>query len=1514
MEVKSIKRILSFFLCFGLVVTFFGVNGMVAYAAPTPVSLVQDASRDDVGKSILTSQMPTANEADGTSSTIVNYVGNIAAWGFQMESALKFTLPATSSVLSSAKLHLPVINVKNSPTATVTMTDDNAWQQTNDLSTSIYPSLTSAKTLLSSQSINTSGDVALSLDAAELAAKISSSGPTDITLIVTGSTTTDNYFNFAADDDASTDQAYLVLAFKPQVQSVSVPANGAYKIGDALNFTVTFDKDVDVTGTPRIPVTLNTGGTVYASYVAGTGSNNLVFRYTVASGNLDADGIALGSAIDLNSGTIKNFDEDDAELNLYSVAATTSVLVDGVAPSISGVSPPIDATYNIGDNLDYTVNFSEAVNVVTTSGTPYLTLTVGSSTVHAAYYSGSGTSALTFRYTVVSGDADADGVALSSDITLNGGTLKDAAGNDAKVTFTGSTATGVVVTSMPTVTDANISISGASGTGGAYKIGDTVTTTWNNTAGGDNNGATITGVTVDFSQFGGGAAVAATNNSGTWVATYTIIAGAMDATNRNVSVTATDDTAKSTTTADTTNATLDNGAPTVTDGNISIAGASGTGGAYKIGDTVTATWNNTAGGDNNSDTISAVTVDFSAFGGGASVAATNSSGTWTATYTIVAGAIDGTNKNLSVTATDNAGNTTTTVDTTNATVDNIATTVTDGNISISGGTGAGGAFKTGDIVTATWNNTAGGDNNADTISGVTIDFSAFGGGAFVAATNSGGTWTATYTIVAGAIDATNRNVSFIVTDNAGNATTTADTTNATVDSLEPTVSISSTASTTTNTSPIVVTITFSESVTSFDVGDITVVNGTAGNFVAVSGTTYTADITPSGQGAVTVDVAANVAQDDAGINNTAATQLSRTYASIAPTVTITSTEPSSTNISPIPVTITFSESVTGFAVGDITVGNGTAGNFIAVSGSVYTVNITPSGQGAVTVDVAANVAQDATGNNNTAATQLSKAYDTTEPTLTSGTITVSDLTSSSAKLTWSAASDTTTTAANLQYKAVCSTSAISSVAAADALAGTWTSNITNATVTGLTASTDYYFNVLVKDEAGNKTLYTAVTGKTTAAATGGGSGGGSSNTVSTSTSTVVEVNGEKQDAGTTNTQTTGGQTVTTIKVDDTKLDKVLESKGEKPIVTLPTGSNSNVTVGELNGQTVKNMEKKEAILEIKTPTITYTLPASQIKIDDVSAQIGSKVELKDIKVSVKIAEPSTDTVKIVENTANKNNYQIVVKPIQFEITCTSGNKTVDVSKFNGYVERTVAIPNGIDPSKITTGIVLNSDGTFSHVPTQVVAISGKYYAKINSLTNSTYSVIWNPVTFTDVANHWSKNTVNDMGSRMVVTGTGNGNYEPGRSITRAEFAAIAVRAMGLQKGATESDFTDVTLTDWFNGYVDTATAYSLITGYDSKTYGPNDMITREQAMAILARAMKLTGLNTNLTDGEKSTILSKYTDGASVSDYAKTSVAMCIKTGVVTGSSATTLSPKAYVTRAEVAAMVQRLLQKSGLI
>jgi hypothetical protein len=93
-----------------------------------------------------------------------------------------------------------------------------------------------------------------------------------------------------------------------------------------------------------------------------------------------------------------------------------------------------------------------------------------------------------------------------------------------------------------------------------------------------------------------------------------------------------------------------------------------------------------------------------------------------------------------------------------------------------------------------------------------------------------------------------------------------------------------------------------------------------------------------------------------------------------------SAAPDPTNTSPIPVTVQFSETVTGFLATDITPTNATVGGFVAVDGDTYTFNLIPGGQGLVTADIAAGVALDIASTGNAAAAQFSRTDDGTPDT------------------------------------------------------------------------------------------------------------------------------------------------------------------------------------------------------------------------------------------------------------------------------------------------------------------------------------------------------------------------------------------------------------------------------------------------------------------------------------------------------------------------------------------------------
>ena len=103
-------------------------------------------------------------------------------------------------------------------------------------------------------------------------------------------------------------------------------------------------------------------------------------------------------------------------------------------------------------------------------------------------------------------------------------------------------------------------------------------------------------------------------------------------------------------------------------------------------------------------------------------------------------------------------------------------------------------------------------------------------------------------------------------------------------------------------------------------------------------------------------------------------------------------------------------------------------------------------------------------------------------------------------------------------------------------------------------------------------------------------------------------------------------------------------------------------------------------------------------------------------------------------------------------------------------------------------------------------------------------------------------------------------------------------------------------------------------GYGNGKFGPDDKITRQQALTIIARAMKLADLDVDMAVAEISATLVGYTDSTDIAKYAKSSIATCIKTGIISGRGEEKLAPKDDITRAEVATIVQKMLKKAELI
>ena len=169
--------------------------------------------------------------------------------------------------------------------------------------------------------------------------------------------------------------------------------------------------------------------------------------------------------------------------------------------------------------------------------------------------------------------------------------------------------------------------------------------------------------------------------------------------------------------------------------------------------------------------------------------------------------------------------------------------------------------------------------------------------------------------------------------------------------------------------------------------------------------------------------------------------------------------------------------------------------------------------------------------------------------------------------------------------------------------------------------------------------------------------------------------------------------------------------------------------------------------------------------------------------------------------------------------------------------------------------------------------------------------------YSDTAGNWAEHAIDRWSEYGVIEGS-NGKFDPDGTLTRAQMATILSRLLALPE-AKSAGFSDVKETDWYAPYIDRCFAAGIMLGSDGKAQ-PDDPITREQAIVMLGRALGIKPI--------ENADLSGYTDADTVSDWAKGYVAAMAEAGIVKGTSATTVSPKANIDRAATVTILDRAI------
>ncbi|MBO2942398.1 S-layer homology domain-containing protein [Paenibacillus sp. F411] len=392
------------------------------------------------------------------------------------------------------------------------------------------------------------------------------------------------------------------------------------------------------------------------------------------------------------------------------------------------------------------------------------------------------------------------------------------------------------------------------------------------------------------------------------------------------------------------------------------------------------------------------------------------------------------------------------------------------------------------------------------------------------------------------------------------------------------------------------------------------------------------------------------------------------------------------------------------------------------------------------------------------------------------------------------------------------------------------------------------------------------------------------------------------------------RSVTTVTLNASSLKESLSQAANGSTLRIPVSGSSHEVAGVFSGEVLEEVGNKEVTIELVSEQFAYMLPVQLLQTEREAAAAKEKLPLKEIGMDIRMSQLEEADMAPVKRSASAKGYTLAAPAFHFEISLSYNEKTTAVNALNGFVERAIALPDGIARDDVSTGVRYMDHGAFTHVPTAFSTINGRDYAVMNSMSNSIYTLLYHTAGFTDVQNHWAEAIIQNLGSRLIVEGVGAGNFEPNRSVTRAEFATMVVKALGLHTLEGGTVFPDVEAGSWYSPYVNAAAQLQLIAGYDHGQFKPLDSITREQAMTILQRGMHVAGMEAEVKALEAEALLRSFTDAGTASSYAKSSLAAGIKSGLLLGRDGSKLAPKAYVTRAETAAMLERMLKKAGLM
>ena len=304
-----------------------------------------------------------------------------------------------------------------------------------------------------------------------------------------------------------------------------------------------------------------------------------------------------------------------------------------------------------------------------------------------------------------------------------------------------------------------------------------------------------------------------------------------------------------------------------------------------------------------------------------------------------------------------------------------------------------------------------------------------------------------------------------------------------------------------------------------------------------------------------------------------------------------------------------------------------------------------------------------------------------------------------------------------------------------------------------------------------------------------------------------------------------------------------------------------------------------------------------------------------ISKTVKVSTPNSSVVKVKKDTADTT---VDTVKIQTSFASVSMD-AMDSAEFSLEEKGTNKVAVTFDTDKTTTMKIsfpgVTGDTTYMAVVDETgKAIGGKYNPATGELEakiseSGVYSVVYNEKDFEDIKDKSAEmqNAIKTLAAKGIINGTSETTFSPDASISRAEIAALIVRTLSKLDPNEDGGFVDVTKDNWFFGVAGSSRKHGIINGYEDNTFRGNNVILKEQIIAVTARVLRN---EMNYKTPENVSEYLTYTDAESLPGWAKEDIALAEMANIVLQRVDGQFVPQDEMTRGDAAIILMRLFNK----